>query len=83
MQVDVGAGVIMQAEAASLSSVLVDVGLGFRLECDIAGAQDIASLHMSTAKVSHLRSHTTAHIQKIICSLCPRLGFSPHPALHI
>ena len=53
MQVDVGAGVMMQAEAASISTLLVDIGLGFRVECDIAEARDVASLHVSTAQVSH------------------------------
>ena len=57
MLVDVGAGVMMQAEAASVSTLLVDVGLGFRVECDIAEAQDIASLHMSTAQVSPTAAH--------------------------
>ena len=35
VQVDVGAGVMMQAEAPSASPLLVDVGLGFRLECSM------------------------------------------------
>ena len=52
MQVDVGASVMMQAEAPSVSMLLIDVGLGFRVECDLAEAQEIASLHVSTAKVS-------------------------------
>ncbi len=53
MQVDVGVGVMMQAEAANVSTLLVDVGLGFRVECGIAEAQDIASLHVSTAEVRY------------------------------
>ena len=48
---DVGAGVMMQAEALSASTLLVDVGLGFRLECSMEEAQQIASLQMSAAKV--------------------------------
>ena len=50
---DVGAGVMMQAEAASISTLLVDIGLGFQVECDIAEAREVASLHLSTAQVSH------------------------------
>ena len=65
MQVDVGAGVMMQAEAARASSVLVDVGLGFRVECDIAEAQDITALHVSTAQVTELPSHTPPHAQEL------------------
>ena len=65
MQVDVGAGVMMQAEAASISSVLVDVGLGFRVECDIADAQDITSLQMSAAQVRCFPGHTHRHIREL------------------
>lgn len=52
LEVDVGAGVMMQAEAPSTSAVLVDVGLGFRLECSMEEAQHIASLQVFAAKVS-------------------------------
>ena len=56
VQVDVGAGVMMQAEAPSASPLLVDVGLGFRLECSMEEAPQIASLQVSAAKV-HLCTH--------------------------
>ena len=52
MRVDVGSGVMMQAEAHSPLKLLVDVGLGFRAECNIAEAQQIASLQEVAAQVS-------------------------------
>ncbi|CAL5221411.1 g3597 [Coccomyxa viridis] len=61
MQVDVGVGVMMQAEAANVSTLLVDVGLGFRVECGIAEAQDIASLHVSTAETDMARYAEQGH----------------------
>ena len=65
MQVDVGAGVMMQAEAASASPVLVDVGLGFRVECGITDARDITSLQMSTAQVRCLPGHIHPHVWEL------------------
>jgi len=64
MQVDVGASVMMQAEAPSVSMLLIDVGLGFSVECDLAQAQEIASLHVSTAQVSFLFALLHFHNQE-------------------
>lgn len=69
MQVDVGAGVMMRAEVARNSSVLVDVGLGFRVEVNIAKAQDITALHVSTAQVTELSSHAPPHIQNLLATI--------------
>ena len=70
VQVDVGAGVMMQAEALSSSTLLVDVGLGFQLECSMEEAQQIASLQVSAAKV-YLCLHLAALSRVTGCQSIP------------
>ena len=65
MQVDVGSGVMMQAEAHSPLKLLVDVGLGFHAECNIAEAQQIASLQEVAAQVSRCHGPALDRSQSI------------------
>lgn len=49
--IDVGGGVMMQAEVPSTSVVFVDVGLGFKAECTLEDALRIAVLRQTEAQV--------------------------------
>ena len=70
---DVGAGVVMQAEAPSTSALLVDVGLGFRLECSMEEAEHIASLQVSAAKV-YLGIHLFQALSRVTgCQSMPHI----------
>jgi prefoldin subunit 5 len=84
MQVDVGSGVMMAAEAHSPLKLLVDVGLGFRAECDIAEAQQVARLQEVAAQVSRYHSPALNQLQSFRTSQvspCSHLRFAHYKAL--